>query len=165
MKLKPEQQAGRYEDRVYLRKTAMDYLARREHSEQELTRKLTARGFGEGLVEAAVSELVADGLLSNARFAEAFVHSRFQRGSGPQKIRAELRERGIDAGLSSRCIEAFEEQWWQRVRDVREKKFGAALPGDFRERSRQMRFLQQRGFTSEQISAVFKDEQEQGASF
>ena len=158
LKLKPEQQPDRYEDRVYLRKTAMDYLARREHSEQELIRKLTARGFGEILVEAAVAELVADGLLSNTRFAEAFVHSRFQRGSGPQKICAELRERGIDAGLSSLCIEAFEEQWWQRVRDVREKKFGAALPGDFKERSRQMRFLQQRGFTSEQISGAFKDE-------
>jgi SOS response regulatory protein OraA/RecX len=34
------------------------------------------------------------------------------------------------------------------------------MPGDFRERSRQMRFLQQRGFTAEQISGVFKDEQE-----
>ena len=158
MKLKPEQDDERYQDPLYLRKTAMDYLARREHSEQELTRKLTARGFDEQLVEAAVAELVADGLLSNTRFAEAFVHSRFQRGSGPQKIRAELRERGIDAELCSLCIEAFEEQWWQRVRDVREKKFGAALPGDFKERSRQMRFLQQRGFTSEQISAAFKDE-------
>lgn len=164
-KLKPEQELDRYEDRVYLRKTAMDYLARREHSEQELTRKLTARGFGEVLVETAVAELVVDGLLSDARFAEAFVNSRFQRGSGPQKIRMELRERGVAAELVSLSIEAFDDQWGQRVRAVREKKFGAALPGDFKERSRQMRFLQQRGFTSEQISAVFRDEQEQGVPF
>jgi len=129
LKLKPEQDLDRYPDRykdpVYLRKTAMDYLARREHSEQELTRKLTVRGFGEVLIETALAELVTDGLQSDARFAEAFVNSRFQ---------------------------------WQRVRDVREKKFGADLPGDFKERSRQMRFLQQRGFTSEQISGAFKDE-------
>jgi len=44
------------------------------------------------------------------------------------------------------------------VREVREKKFGPEQPRDFRERNRQMRFLQQRGFTSEQIYAVFKDE-------
>jgi regulatory protein len=156
LQLKPE----RYQDPLYLRKTAMDYLARREHGEQELARKLTNRGFDAELVEAAVVSLVADGLLSDTRFAEAFVNSRFQRGSGPQKIRAELRERGIDAALISRCIEAYEEQWRQRVREVREKKFGAGMPGDFRERSRQMRFLQQRGFTAEQISGVFKDEQE-----
>jgi len=97
-------------------------------------------------------------LQSDARFAEAFVNSRFQRGSGPQKIRKELRERGVTSELVSLSIEAFDDQWWQRVRDVREKKFGADLPGDFKERSRQMRFLQQRGFTSEQISGVFKDE-------
>ncbi|MDX2312495.1 MAG: regulatory protein RecX [Gammaproteobacteria bacterium] len=158
MKLKPEQDDERYQDPLYLRKTAMDYLARREHSEQQLTRKLTGRGFDEELVEIAVAELVADGLLSDARFTEAFVNSRFQRGSGPQKIRMELRERGVAAELASLSIEAFEDQWWQRVREVREKKFGAEQPGDFKERSRQMRFLQQRGFTSEQISGAFKDE-------
>ena len=158
MKLKPEQDDERYQDPLFLRKTAMDYLARREHSEQELVRKLTGRGFGEGLVEAAVAELVTDGLLSDARFAEAFVHSRFQRGSGPQKIRMELRERGVPGELVSLSIEAFEDQWRQRARDVREKKFGTSPPGDFRERSRQMRFLQQRGFTSEQISSAFREE-------
>jgi regulatory protein len=36
------------------------------------------------------------------------------------------------------------------------KKFGPARPGDFRERSRQMRFLQQRGFSAEQIEALFR---------
>ena len=154
MKLKPEQA----QDPLYLRKTAMDYLARREHGEQELVRKLGSRGFDAGMVETAVAELKADGLLSDSRFAEAFVNSRFQRGSGPQKIQAELRERGIEAGLISLCIEAYDDQWRQRVREVREKKFGADLPGDFRERSRQMRFLQQRGFTADQISAVFKNE-------
>ena len=154
LKLKPEQE----NDPLYLRKTAMDYLARREHSEQELVRKLTTRGFDAGMVEAAVADLKADGLQSDTRFAEAFVNSRFQRGSGPQKIHAELRERGIDADLISLCVEAYDDQWRQRVREVREKKFGADLPGDFRGRSRQMRFLQQRGFTAEQISGVFKDE-------
>jgi len=154
LKLKPEQA----QDPLYLRKTAMDYLARREHGEQELVRKLGSRGFDADMVETAVAELKADGLLSDTRFAEAFVNSRFQRGSGPQKIQAELRERGIEAALISLCIEAYDDRWRQRVREVREKKFGADLPGDFRERSRQMRFLQQRGFTTEQISGVFKDE-------
>lgn len=154
LKLKPEQE----NDPLYLRKTAMDYLARREHSEQELVRKLGGRGFDAAVVAVVVADLKADGLLSDARFAEAFVNSRFQRGSGPQKIHAELRERGVDAGLISLCVEAYDDQWRQRIREVREKKFGANLPGDFRERSRQMRFLQQRGFTADQISGVFNDD-------
>lgn len=136
----------------------MDYLARREHGVLELTRKLIARGFDTDPVEAAVHDLIADGLLSDSRFAEAFVHSRFQKGSGPQKIHAELRQRGIDDALVSACLESISEQWLARLRAVREKKFGPEQPRDFRERNRQMRFLQQRGFTSEQIYAVFKDE-------
>jgi regulatory protein len=136
----------------------MDYLARREHGEQELARKLITRGFDADLVEAAVHRLIADGLLSDRRFAEAFVHSRYQKGSGPQKIHAELRQRGIDDNLISVCLEAVDDQWLQRIREVREKKFGPGLPQTFSERNRQMRFLQQRGFTSEQIYAVFKDE-------
>jgi len=136
----------------------MDYLARREHGVQELTRKLITRGFDAGPVEAAVHTLISDGLLSDTRYAEAFVHSRFQKGSGPQKIQAELRQRGIDDSLIDACMGPVDAQWLQRVREVREKKFGPEQPQDFRERNRQMRFLQQRGFTSEQIYSVFRDE-------
>ena len=136
----------------------MDFLARREHSETELRRKLATRGFDAALIETTLAGLVADNLLSNSRFAEAFVHSRFQRGSGPQKIHAELRERGIDEGLIEDAIAGYGPQWRERVKQVREKKFGSHLPEDFKERARQMRFLQQRGFTTEQISGVFKDD-------
>lgn len=153
MKPKPEQTA----DPAVIRAAAMDLLARREHGEQELARKLRARGFEADATVDALQQLIADGLLSDERFAEAFVHSRFQRGAGPQKIRAELRERGIDDVLISHSIEALDEDWQARLREVREKKFGASLPGDFRERSRQMRFLQQRGFSTEQITRVLRE--------
>jgi regulatory protein len=135
----------------------MDLLARREHSEQELSRKLASRNFEPELVESTVSELVSEGLLDNARFAEAFVHSRYQRGQGPYKIRAELRERGIDDGLIAECLDDPDLQWSGLLEQVRIKRFGPELPADFKERSRQMRFLQQRGFTQEQISGVFRE--------
>jgi regulatory protein len=96
--------------------------------------------------------------LSNARFVESFVHSRFQHGSGPQKIHAELRGRGIDDELINDSIAGYNRQWQELIREVREKKFGECLPEDYKERARQMRFLQQRGFTPEQISRVFKEE-------
>ena len=136
----------------------MDFLARREHGEQEITKKLIARGFDTDIVEVAVTALISDGLLSDSRFAEAFVYSRFKKGSGPQKIHAELRQRGIDDALISVSMETVAGQWLERAREVREKKFGRESPRDFKERSRQMRFLQQRGFTSEQIHGAFKDD-------
>ena len=136
----------------------MDYLARREHGVQELTAKLLARGYESVPVETALAALVADRLLSDARFTEAFVHARYQRGSGPQKIRAELRQRGIDEELIDDSLAAYTDRWQTLVAEVRERKYGSAPPADFRERSRQMRFLQQRGFTAEQIAGVFSDE-------
>jgi regulatory protein len=135
----------------------MDLLARREHSEQELARKLATRGYAADTVAETLAALVAENLLSNTRFAEAFVHARIQRGSGPQKIRAELRERGIADGLIDSSLEAHADSWRELARAVREKRFGNGQPADFRERSRQMRFLQQRGFSSEQIRGVFRD--------
>jgi regulatory protein len=154
LKLKPEQAS----DPAFIRKSALDFLVRREHSEVELRRKLSTRGFDADLIEATLADLVAENLLSNTRFAESFVHSRFQRGSGPQKIHAELRGRGIDDELISDSMAEYDPQWQELIREVREKKFGASLPEDYKERTRQMRFLQQRGFTSEQISRVFKEE-------
>jgi regulatory protein len=35
---------------------------------------------------------------------------------------------------------------------VRHKRFGSELPEDFKERARQARFLQYRGFTTDQIN-------------
>ncbi len=154
MKPKPEQAA----DIAAIQAVALDLLARREHSQQELARKLQTRGFEVDASADALKLLVSDGLLSDERFTETFVYSRFRRGTGPQKIRAELRERGIDDALIEHAIEALDEDWQARLREVREKKFGAGLPGDFRERSRQMRFLQQRGFSAEQIARVLREE-------
>jgi regulatory protein len=99
---------------------------------------------------------VAQGLLSNARFAESFIHSRFQRGQGPQKIRAELRERGVDDALIDAGLDLYAPHWQELLEQVRLKRFGPTPPDNYRERSRQMRFLMQRGFTAEQIDALFR---------
>jgi regulatory protein len=122
-----------------------------------LLRKLLSRGFAAGVAGEIVSGLVAERLLDNARFAESFVHSRYQRGQGPLKIKAGLHERGIDAGLVDRALDDSDPQWRELAARVRSKRFGPVLPADFRERSRQMRFLQQRGFSAEQIAAVFRE--------
>lgn len=140
------------------RRFAMDCLARREYGVQELTGRLQAKGYADGLVAGVVEQLVADRLLSDDRFTEAFVNARIRRGSGPHKIRAELRGRGIDDHLIDAGLRAHTGDWPDLARSVRERKYGADVPADYRERTRQMRFLQQRGFSTEQINAAFGDE-------
>ena len=131
------------------RHAAMDLLARREHSCTELRRKLAARDYPEDEVDAAVSGLAAEGLASDARFAEAFVAARVRRGQGPRRIQRELDARGVDPQLGVAPLNRVD--WPEMVRAARVKKFGPGRPDDYKERARQARFLEYRGFTGEQI--------------
>ncbi len=144
----------RFSDPVEARKKAMDYLARREHGRGELLDKLTRFGFNADVADDAVAQLVDDGLQSDSRFAEAFVRSRINQGKGPVKIRADLRERGLAGAAIDLALEDADEDWYALARDVRLKKFGADTPSEFRDKAKQMRFLQSRGFEPDQIQAA-----------
>jgi regulatory protein len=135
--------------------TALRLLARREHSELELRHKLKGRNFAGNIVDTVIMQLVDEGLLSDHRFAEVYIRGRFERGYGPLRIRAELRERGVSGDSAEQLLAGLSRFWVESAGRQRSKRFGRQFPGDYRERARQMRFLQQRGFSSDQIQAVF----------
>ncbi len=139
------------------RRVAMDLLARREHSLAELRAKLGERAFDAAEIDTALAELAREGLADESRFIGAFVASRIRKGHGPIRIRAELRERGIgDEAIEDGLAGARD--WNAAARDVRQRRFGAGVPQDFRERARQSRFLEYRGFTAGQVRAAVDDE-------
>ena len=142
------------DDAIEARKKAMDLLARREHARGELERKLAAAGFDVDLVADVLQRLTEEGLQSDRRFVEAFVQSRINQGKGPLRIRADLGQRGIAAGLVAEVLEEAGEDWRALARKTREKKFGQTQPVEFRDKARQMRFLQYRGFEPDQIQAA-----------
>jgi regulatory protein len=132
----------------------MDLLARREHSAAELRAKLISRSFDADEVDRVVTQLTAEGLVSDERFAEAFASSRIRKGHGPSRIRAELERRGVAAHFIAICLEECDVDWDQLARSVRIKKFGPGRAGNYRDWARQAKFLQYRGFTTDQINAV-----------
>ena len=136
------------------RKKAMDFLARREYGQKELIKKLADKGFVRNIVEKAVFQLTEDGLQSDQRFAESFAQSRINQGKGPVRIRQELKERGISATTIDDALIEKDQDWFELAREVRVRKFGQDLPADFAEKARQMKFLQYRGFESEQIQVA-----------
>lgn len=131
-------------------------LARREHSVRELSGKLHSRGFERGIVEAVLARLVAEGLQSDERFAEAYLRQRSEKGYGPQRIAAEMRERGIDERLVSAQLRRAEADgeidWFERAETVYVKKYGMRPIEDLKDRAKRLRFMQYRGFTHEQIA-------------
>lgn len=137
---------------------AMRLLAIREHSTSELSRKLQQKGFEADEITHLLASLTQQNLLSDERFTECFINSRRQRGSGPVKIKKELQQHQIDMDLIASYLEPRDPIWAQEAARVREKKFGRPLPDDFKERVRQSRFLEYRGFSHEQIRAVMRDD-------
>jgi regulatory protein len=134
---------------VDLEQTAIRLLATREHSRVELRRKLLARGGEAAVVEAVLDGLAQRRLQSDERYAEHYVVQRAARGYGPARIRAELRERGIDDATIADWVDERDPVWKERVAEVARKRFGAAGPADFRDRARRARFLEYRGFGAE----------------
>jgi len=140
------------------RNQAMNWLARREYSQAELRARLAERDFTQEQIEVAVAGLVADGLQSDERFAESFVAVRMRKGQGPVRIRMELKRRGLAGELIRRYLDVGSQTWANLASEVRQRKFGANMPDDFSEKARQMRFLEYRGFTGDQIRSAVGDD-------
>ena len=150
----------RFANPIEARKKAMDYLARREHGRTELLNKLTKFGFDADVATDAVAGLVDDGLQSDQRFTEAFVRSRIGQGKGPAKIRADLYEKGIDDNIVAEGLHEAGQNWYELAHEVRLKKFGAGPAADYKDKTRQMRFLQSRGFNTDHIKAAVSADSE-----
>jgi len=139
---------------------AVRLLARREHSVEELRRKLQSRGHPAAAVDAVLARLMAKHLVSDDRFTSSFIHHHAQRGQGPIRIRAELRQQGVAGEAIESALENEATDWVACARAVRIRKFGQSPPASLAERAKQARFLQYRGFNSDQIWAALKSDVE-----
>ena len=142
--------------------TAVRLLAGREHSVEELRRKLTRKGYPPDKIEPVLLKLAGKRQASDERFTASFVHHHAKRGQGPVRIRAALRQQGIADGQVEEALRCAEIDWAQLARQVRRRKFGVAAPRSLAERAKQARFLQYRGFDAEQLRAAFRDESGEG---
>ncbi|HEU4780141.1 MAG TPA: regulatory protein RecX [Steroidobacteraceae bacterium] len=136
---------------------AIAQLARRDFSAADLRRKLKERGFEESAIASALAVLSASNVVNDDRYGENVVAYRSRRGLGPARIRQELKR----SGLGSEVIQATMDKakaagpdFVGLARAARDRKFGSNLPKDWKERSRQARFLQYRGFSTDHIRAV-----------
>jgi regulatory protein len=137
-----------------LKARALKYLSAREHSRLELTRKLSRYAQEGDDIEALLDSLEAAKLLSQTRFSESLVHRRAAR-FGNNRILSELQTHGIDPDTLTDIKGSLAQDEVLRARAVWRRKF-SHLPVDAAERAKQMRFLQQRGFSHSAIQAAMR---------
>ncbi len=133
---------------------AIELLSRREHSRGELLTKVAKKfpdNTNSSLVIGLLDELQLAGYQSDERFIEAFINSRIARGQGPLRIAQELRHRGLDTELINDWVDAKNAQWYELAKQTRERKFGLGEPETPKDKNKQLRFLQYRGFMPEQV--------------
>lgn len=128
----------------------MRLLARRDYSRTELQLRLSQRGYAQEAIAQALNECQQRGWQDDARFAGQFVRSRYQQGYGPLRIGAELRQRGVAAALIDALLDDDELDWGLALNRLFVRRFKAPA-ADRKERYKQARALQQRGFDGDQI--------------
>ena len=141
-----------------LRTKALELIGIREHSRQELKRKLIARFHNhEPGIERCLEELQSEDYLSDQRFTQLFIESRLNnKRVGPFKIVADLQQRGIDRDTAHSIMDelADEEFWLSKIKDNLEE-----LCKGNKKNNRQAlgQKLFQRGFAYELIKQALND--------
>lgn len=133
---------------------ALDIISRREHSEKEIREKLYKKFNDHKVSELAITSLIEKGLVNDHRFAEMYIIARKRKGFGPKKIAYELLAKGVSDDISSQALN--EEGGWRiAALNAFNKKYKNGIADNFKEMNKQKIFLQNRGFTFEEIDSVF----------
>ena len=131
-----------------MRAFAYRLLGRREYSIFELDQRIRQKWPEATAVEELVEALVEENLVSDERYAEAFVRFRIQRHQGPLKIKAALRTKGISDELISHELAAHSEEWTDLAARWLERQNPGSI--DFEKKKKYYRRIVSRGFTHDQ---------------
>ena len=146
---------------------AIRILAMRDHSEQELRRKLVApvmsKNGPEALdvtpdeLEQVVAWCIENRYLDDNRFVGQFIASRSRKGYGPARIRQELSQKGIARQVVDQAMRECDIDWVSLAREQAQRKYGEPLPTAFNEKVKLQRFLLYRGYLMEDIQEIWRN--------
>lgn len=137
-----------------LKGRALKYLAAREHSRVELTRKLAPHAESPEQVAQVLDELEQKGWLSAQRFADSMLHRKAAR-YGAARLKAELAQHQLPSEVAQAATQSLRDTEFARAHALWLRRFGepAQSPQD---KARQMRFLISRGFASDVVRRVIR---------
>lgn len=137
-----------------LKTRALELLARREHSRQELQRKLAPHAENPAELEELLDELAQNGWQSDERYAEVLIRSKSAK-HGSLRLQQELAANGIGSSTVKSLLPSREDEYANACAVLR-RKF-AEPAADFAEKQKQIRFMLYRGFDMDTVSAALKN--------
>lgn len=141
-----------------LKGRALRLLASREHSKQELIKKLKAFAASERELEEVLAWLEGKGYINEQRVLDSVVYRRSAL-VGFASVARELKEKGLDESAIEQAISELKDTEAERAKLVLEKKFKVPAQTP-QEKAKQMRFMLSRGFAPSVLYRLIGGEEE-----
>jgi regulatory protein len=144
-------------DNAYL--TALRQLARRELSEAQLRQRLSRRGLLPDDIDSAISRLLQDGSLDDARVAGAIARTQLSiKKRGARRVQREIEAAGIASALAERAVaEVYGEVDADALMAAAiDRRLGTRSLDDDREMARIFRYLVGQGFESDRAMTALR---------
>ena len=143
-------------DRKIITDAITRMLARREHSFNEIMRKLQQKGIASDAFMPILEEFKDADIQSDARFAESRARALYLKGKGPRAIKLDLQQYGVDESTAEHAMREIDADWFESAKKVKEKKFGDFYETEFA--------LRQKAETISSISWLYQDHIEYAVS-
>ena len=130
---------------------AVSLLARRDYASGELARTLSRMTENREKIDKALSRLVECGYLDDNRLITHMIDKHVRKKHGPARIKQEIRQKGFSPELVEQMLEKVDVDWYAMARELKVSKFGDAVASEAKEKNKQIRYLQYKGFSMDMI--------------
>ena len=143
----------------YVKESAFRFLGLRIHSEKELQRKLSAKKYDKEIIASVIKELKENNYLDDELFAREFSEEKTNKKAfGQNKVKAELKQRGISQEIIDKVLEVKSAQTeLDNAQMLAEKKLSSLNSRNVDKKKivqRLYSFLLSKGFDFDVIKAV-----------
>ena len=143
-----------------VKRSALRFLSIRNHSSQELSRKLLRKKFSGEIIEKVLNDLFNLGYLNDKKFAEQYFNELVGKFFGPLKIKNELIKRGINREVVDEVLNDYftnDEMQREVIQKLLSKSKFPEKISSRNELQRIYNYLISRGFSSEVVMDCLND--------
>ncbi|MCV6588127.1 MAG: recombination regulator RecX [Marinobacterium sp.] len=135
--------------RSEIRNRIFRLLGRREYSLKELHQKLGV-GHPSAMIDEVLTQMVAEGYQSDRRFCEVYLRNRVGQYYGLNRVRQDMRQKGIAASMLTEVLEEQAPDWYELALQARLRRFPEPDRTDRKQGAKILRHLLQRGFNMDE---------------
>ena len=142
------------------KKSALRFLSIRNHSSQELSRKLSKKKFSNEIIEKVIDELSLEGYLNDRKFAEQYFAELTDKFFGPLKIKNEMIKRGIRSETLDEVLSEYFNNYEMQKEVIQKLLSKSKFPKKISNRNELQKiynYLINRGFAPEVVMGCLRE--------